>query len=212
MKRSELKSYIKEQILSTLGEDDRGDAIEELGMLLQDLEAKSDEARQLVKAIDPNEISRLDAYDAFNFGFSSNPNDTTLAAFYSDLTGEDGEMFEAGDGKVDTFQVDKTDRAAVDAAKKAADDDDIIQIGEQDDEETDKAAAKGAKKAVGKSKRLDAKIKALKTIEADMKSILNKYKKAEGEEKDKFKDQLKSKTALKKETEKEIERLEREMV
>jgi len=104
-----------------------------------------------------------------------------------------------------------------DVKRQADKDEDIIvvdksELAEQDDDETDKAAAKGAKKAVGKSKRLDAKIKALKTIEADMKSILNKYKKAEGEEKDKFKDQLKSKTALKKETEKEIERLEREMV
>ena len=193
MKRSELKSYIKEQILSTLGEDNTVSENKFLRASMEDLE-------QVIGNIaHTGEISEDEAIEL------------AIKKLKAMLDGRD-DLDEAGDGKIDTFQVDKTDRAAVDAAKKAADDDDVIQIGEQDDDETDKAAAKGAKKVVGKSKRLDAKIKALKSIEADMKSILNKYKKAEGEEKDKFKDQLKSKTALKKETEKEIERLEREMV
>ena len=105
-----------------------------------------------------------------------------------------------------------------DVKRQADKDEDIIvvdksELAEQDDDETDKAAAKGAKKAVGKSKRLDAKIKELKRIEADMKTELNAYKNAEGDDlKNAAKKQLKRLTALKKETKKEIERLENEMV
>ena len=86
-------------------------------------------------------------------------------------------------------------------------------VGEVEDEEADKEATKGARKNASKSKRLDAKINALKRIEADMQTELNAFKKAEG---DKLKDaalkQLKRLTVLKKETEQEIKRLENEMV
>ena len=114
-----------------------------------------------------------------------------------------------------TFQADKGDQSSIDAAKKAADKDDVIKISEMDDEEGDKEAAKGAKsfKSMGKSRRLDAKIKELKRIEADMKTELNAYKSAEGDDlKNAAKKQLKRLTGLKKETEAIIKKLEGEIV
>ena len=75
-------------------EDSREEAIEDLKYFLQDLEAKSEEARGIVQDINPNEADILDRYGAFDFGFSQNPNDTTLQSFYQELTGEDGEIFE----------------------------------------------------------------------------------------------------------------------
>ena len=111
-----------------------------------------------------------------------------------------------------TFQADKGDQSSIDAAKKSADKDDVIKISEIDDDEGDKEATKGARKNASKTKRLDAKIKAKKEIEADMKSCLKKYKDAEGEDKVAQKDKLKTLTALKKETEAEIKTLEGEII
>ena len=81
-------------------ENDREEAIEDLKYFLQDLEAKSEEARGIVQDIDPNDADRLDRYGAFNFGFSDNKYDTTLQSYYQELTGEDGEIYE-GDLDVD---------------------------------------------------------------------------------------------------------------
>ena len=81
-------------IKKDINEYDRDGAIEDLGMLLRDLEVKSDEARNIVQDINPNEADRLDRYGAFNFGFSDNKYDTTLQSFYQELTGEDGEIAE----------------------------------------------------------------------------------------------------------------------
>ena len=112
-----------------------------------------------------------------------------------------------------TLQADKGDQSAIDAAKKAADKDDVIKISEIDDEEGDKEATKGARKNASKTKRLDAKIKALKQIEADMKTELKAFKTAEGDAlKTAAKKQLKRLTGLKKETEAEIKKLESEII
>ena len=112
-----------------------------------------------------------------------------------------------------TFQADKSDQSSIDAAKKAADKDDVIKISEIDDEEGDKEATKGARKNASKTKRLDAKIKALQQIEADMKTELKAFKSAEGDdEKNAAKEQLKRLTDLKKEAKAEIKKLESEII
>lgn len=112
-----------------------------------------------------------------------------------------------------TFQADKGDQSSIDAAKKSADKDDVIKISEIDDDEGDKEATKGARKNSSKTKRLDAKIKALQQIEADMKTELKAFKTAEGDAlKTAAKKQLKRLTGLKKETEAEIKKLESEII
>jgi hypothetical protein len=75
-------------------EDSREEAIEDLKFFLQDLETKSEEARNIVQDIDPNEADRLDRYGAFNFGFSDNKYDSTLQSFYQELTGEMDENYD----------------------------------------------------------------------------------------------------------------------
>ncbi len=112
-----------------------------------------------------------------------------------------------------TFQADKGDQSSIDAAKKSADKDDVIKISEIDDDEGDKEATKGARKNASKTKRLDAKIKAKRDIEAQMKSALNAFKKADTDEsKETAKIALKKLTALKKEAEAEIKTLESEII
>ena len=112
-----------------------------------------------------------------------------------------------------TFQADKGDQSSIDAAKKSADKDDVIKISEIDDDEGDKEATKGARKNASKTKRLDAKIKALQQIEADMKTELKAFKTAEGDAlKTASKKQLKRLTDLKKETKAEIKKLESEII
>ena len=112
-----------------------------------------------------------------------------------------------------TFQADKGDQSSIDAAKKSADKDDVIKISEIDDNEGDKEAAKGARKNASKTKRLDAKIKAKRDIEAQMKSALNAFKKADTDEsKETAKIALKKLTALKKEAEAEIKTLEGDII
>ena len=112
-----------------------------------------------------------------------------------------------------TFQANKSDQSSIDAAKKSADKDDVIKISEIDDEEGDKEATKGARKNASKTKRLDAKIKALQQIEADMKTELKAFKSAEGDdEKNAAKKQLKRLTDLKKEAKAEIKKLESEII
>ena len=112
-----------------------------------------------------------------------------------------------------TFQADKGDQSSIEAAKKSDDKDDVIKISEIDDDEGDKEATKGARKNASKTKRLDAKIKAKKEIEAQMKSALNAFKKADTDEsKETAKIALKKLTALKKEAEAEIKTLEGEII
>ena len=73
-------------------------------------------------------------------------------------------------------------------------------------------ALKGAKAAKGKSKKLDTAITALSMIKKEMKTLVNQYKSAEGEEKQKLVGDLKIKTNIKKELEALISKLEQDVV
>ena len=82
----------------------------------------------------------------------------------------------------------------------------------EDEEKTEKDAVAQAKAARGKHKKLDIAVKALKDITTEMKSIAREYSKADGVEKEKIKDQLKTKTAKKKELESLVAKLEKNVV
>ena len=58
---------------------------------------KADEARNIVRDIFPNELSRLDGYGAFNMTYSNNRYDTTLGKFVERL---EEEGYEIEDGVV----------------------------------------------------------------------------------------------------------------
>ena len=79
--------------------------------------------------------------------------------------------------------------AAVQALKKELDD------LKEDDDIDDKDAVAQANKARGKHKKLDIAVKALKDISTEMKSLARKYSAADDVEKEKIKDDLKTKTS-----------------
>ena len=62
-----------------------------------DIDEKADEARNIVRDIFPNELSRLDGYGAFNMTYSNNRYDTTLGKFVERL---EEEGYEIEDGVV----------------------------------------------------------------------------------------------------------------
>ena len=72
-------------------------AIGELGDIIRDIDDKADEAREIVRQTFPNELSRLDAYGAFNMTYSNNRYDVTLGKFVERL---EEEGYEIEDGEV----------------------------------------------------------------------------------------------------------------
>ena len=73
------------------------DAVYDLRNIVDDIEQKSDDAREIVRTYFPNELSRLEGYGAFNLMYSNNRYDVTLGKFvdgleegdYDDLDDED---------------------------------------------------------------------------------------------------------------------------
>jgi len=83
---------------------------------------------------------------------------------------------------------------------------------EEDDDIDDKDAVAQANKARGKHKKLDIAVKAKKALETEMKSLARKYSAADEVEKEKIKDDLKTKTAKKKELESLVAKLEKDVI
>ena len=83
---------------------------------------------------------------------------------------------------------------------------------EEDDDTDDKDAVAQANKARGKHKKLDIALKAKKALETEMKSLARKYSAADDVEKEKIKDDLKTKTAKKKELESLVDKLSQNVV
>ena len=88
-----------------MGENTSQDnAVMELRNIIDELEEKAEEAREIVRQYFPNELSRLDGYGVFNVAYSGNRYDVTLGKFvdgledgdYDDLDDEDYPMQEVG--------------------------------------------------------------------------------------------------------------------
>ena len=73
------------------------DAIMELRNIVDEIDQKADEARDIVRDVFPNELSRLDGYGAFNVMYSYNRYDVTLGGFVDRL---EEEGYEIEDGQV----------------------------------------------------------------------------------------------------------------
>jgi hypothetical protein len=69
--------------------------VEIIRNIVDEIEQKADEARDIVRDIFPNELSRLDGYGAFNAMYSANRYDTTLGKFVDRLE-EEGYEIEDG--------------------------------------------------------------------------------------------------------------------
>jgi hypothetical protein len=239
MKKSELKSYIKETILTELSEDMKG-AIE--------LPANTPPSA-IKKYTDQNidvELIKEDEYPIF-----LSDQDITGTSFYGDtvtcspqllfdLIGEPQEAGNTGRDKVNYQWVCETDegdlftiydykeyrplsndeqvewhigarsskisRYAKDYIESSLNlkenKKSIKEEEEEDDEEKlDKKAQAAAKKSGGKVGKLQRITAHLKELEKEMKELVNKWKKAEGKEKEALLDKLKEKTKVKKELE-----------
>ena len=88
---------IKTDIKEDIKDFEVDNAIGELGDIVRDIDEKADEARNIIRDIFPNELSRLDAYGVFNMTYSNNRYDTTLGKFVERL---EEEGYEIEDGEV----------------------------------------------------------------------------------------------------------------
>lgn len=196
MKRSELKEFIKEEILTSLKEATIETSPQNLSKVKS--QAKDDD---IIKVVEDKEDNWADYTDIGQF---------YLEGFGKEHTLDDNQLENLGKKIVDQLYKGDVGKAY----------DDIVgrfrnkpkDIKENEDDDTEKDAVKAAKSARGKHKKLDIAVKALKDITTEMKSIAREYSKADGIEKEKIKDKLKTKTAKKKELESLVAKLEKDVV
>jgi hypothetical protein len=244
MKKSELKSYIKETIVAELSEDMKGaielpsntppSAIKKYTDQNIDVELVKEEDEE--KDLSPIFLSDQDATG------TSFHNHTVTCSPQSlfDLIGEPQEAENTGRDKVNYRWICETDKGDLftiydykeyrplsdneqvewhigarssKISQQAKDDIEsylnlkenkkpIKEEEEEDDEEKlDKKAQAAAKKSGGKVGKLQRITAHLKELEKEMKELVNKWKKAEGKEKEALLDKLKEKTKVKKELE-----------
>tara|TARA_R110000822_G_scaffold149056_8_gene288156 strand:+ start:1573 stop:2103 length:531 start_codon:yes stop_codon:yes gene_type:complete len=176
MKQSDLKEYIKEEIISVLSEDTKED-IEDTKELTAATKELADAKKDLV-----NEYENIGLADIEEMGYEAGEN------LFSQIR--------------DKFQNTPDFKAYFEGIKQGfLDNLGSYDLNEDidDDAEADKAASKGAKK-----EPLGKLAKKLAETEKEMKSILVKFKKAEGDEKEKHLKRLKELTKIKKELEKSL--------
>jgi len=196
MKRSKLKEFIKEEILTSLKEATIETSPQNLSKVKS--QAKDDD---IIKVVEDKEDNWADYTDIGQF---------YLEGFGKEHTLDDNQLENLGKKIVDQLYKGDVGKAY----------DDIVgrfrnkpkDIKENEDDDTEKDAVKAAKSARGKHKKLDIAVKALKDITTEMKSIAREYSKADGIEKEKIKDKLKTKTAKKKELESLVAKLEKDVV
>ena len=190
MKNSDLKQYIKEKIITTLSED-----MNNPRMILSDFYVKVG-GRNFAAAITDIEDDNLldDIVKALNF------REKDGVSYY-------GKMDEAIPTNDELDQIEDK----IDSIKQKADDLGIT-AENVDDDEDDKDAIKGAKKARGKFKKLDLAVQELEDLKTEMRSMARKYSEADGIEKEKIKNELKDKTSEKRELESYISKLEKDAI
>tara|TARA_B110000444_G_C18794365_1_gene574087 strand:+ start:338 stop:856 length:519 start_codon:yes stop_codon:yes gene_type:complete len=172
MKQSDLKEYIKEEIISVLSETATDDDIENQKELNKELE----KTKELVGE---ETLKNMGTADIEEMGYEEGEN------IFSRMRGESSPDLRAYFGGLKQGFLDSLGSYSLNE--------------DMDDDEADKAASKGAKKEpIGKiSKKLGE-------TQKEMKSVLVKFKKAEGGEKEKHLERLKELTKIKKELEKSL--------
>tara|TARA_R110001606_G_scaffold159369_2_gene303248 strand:+ start:273 stop:959 length:687 start_codon:yes stop_codon:yes gene_type:complete len=220
MKKSELKNYIKENILSMLSEDTAGEIekTKELTAAVKDLEAAKKEAGIEENELDPlpplsKNFADLSPEEMRRVGIEYDYED--IGQFYLERSGKEHNLTNNQLGKLGRQITDKlyggdlgkayndVVNSPIDAAAKRLADQgqlsnprytDGTSIKEDDDKEPSKSDIK-------KTKGLAKAKEELALLTREMKSLAKKYSKAEGEEKEKLVKTLKEKTKLKKELE-----------
>ena len=210
MKRSALKEFIKGEILATLTEASAEDVNNQ-----KDLNKELEKTAAISKELGLEENGEKDYWADY----------TDIGMFYME---KHGNIYQGKEQKLTDSQYEKLGKKIVDQlydgdigkaydeTYKAVKGNELKYKGSldenEDEEKTEKDAVAQAKAARGKHKKLDIAVKALKDITTEMKSIAREYSKADGVEKEKIKDQLKTKTAKKKELESLVAKLEKNVV
>ena len=178
MKKSELKNYIRENIISTLSEDTEAEIAKtkELTAAIQDLEAAKKEAGIEEDATPKGEDF---FYDYLDIGMSY------LEGFGKKHSLDDNQLEKLGKKIVDQLYKGDVGKAYDAIVKRGA-------MNEDEDKEPSDAEIK-------KNKSLAKAAEELAILTREMKSLAKKYSKAEGQEKEDLLNKLKSKTKLKKE-------------
>ena len=216
MKRSALKEFIKEEIFTSLSEDDETvKDIQDKKAARAELNKELEKTAELSKDLGLEENGKKDHWADY----------TDIGMFYME---KHGNIYQGKEQKLTDSQYEKLGKKIVDQlyggdvgkaydeTYKAVKGNELKYKGSldenEDEEKTEKDAVAQAKAARGKHKKLDIAVKALKDITTEMKSIAREYSKADGVEKEKIKDQLKTKTAKKKELESLVAKLEKNVV
>ena len=210
MKRSALKEFIKGEILATLTEASAEDVNNQ-----KDLNKELEKTAAISKELGLEENGKKDHWADY----------TDIGMFYME---KHGNIYQGKEQKLTDSQYEKLGKKIVDQlyggdvgkaydeTYKAVKGNELKYKGSldenEDEEKTEKDAVAQAKAARGKHKKLDIAVKALKDITTEMKSIAREYSKADGVEKEKIKDQLKTKTAKKKELESLVAKLEKNVI
>ena len=180
MKKSELKNYIRENIISTLSEDTEAEIekTKELTSAIKDLESAKKEAGIEEDATPKGEDF---FYDYLDIGMSY------LEGFGKKHSLDDTQLEKLGKKIVDQLYKGDVGKAYDAIVKRGA-------MNEDEDKEPTKSDIK-------KTKGLAKAKEELALLTREMKSLAKKYSKAEGADKEKLVKILKDKTKLKKELE-----------
>ena len=199
MKKSELKSYIKENIIGILEQEDTKISPE-------DVKAQQSYNAELKKTVDLQKQLGEDSFDGKG-------KDIKGMFAYLDLVRRAGKDFMNKGYIMKEFGLDSGEARGV-LGKYASQFEEYedVEIKEIDGDEDDKDAVKLAKAARGKFKKLDIAVKALKDITTNMKSLARKYSSANESDKEVIKNELKAKTSKKKELESLVAKLEKDAV
>ena len=193
MKKSELKSYIKENVRATLSESVDDESAEYYFDYLNKLRDSG-----------VTNMFGAGSYLQAQFGLDKQTARTILSKWMKSFSEN---VNEASPEDVKSQQdLNKEVEKTVQLKKDAGIEEDV------DEDDDDAKAIKQAKGARGKHKKLDLAVKALKNITTEMKSLARKYSKADESEKEKIKDILRVKTPQKKELESLVAKLEKDVV
>lgn len=192
MKKSELKAYIRENIIETLSEEEQipdAKEVEATTKALADLNKELAKSKELQKEEDASDAVDYDDYVDIGRGY--------LDGFRKPHSLNDDELEVLG--RKITKQLYKGD---IDKAYQ----DLVLRTRLKEEEDDDKDAIKAAEKARGKNKKYDIVLTQLKDVETEMRSLAREYSKADGTKKEELLKKLKDLTGRKNELKKEVDK------
>ena len=241
MKRSDLNKFIKENIIETLSESSSSEekriALRAVKSIAKYRNVSEDEAKiDLINAV--KELGSIKEADvdieipsiARQKANAKITNAKGFAQFilkaWNDISDEESESITSlQDLKIAKAKLEKVAKAEEEISEQLPSKEEVedttaavqnlkkeLDSLEEDDDIDDKDAVAQANKARGKHKKLDIAVKAKKALETEMKALARKYSAADDVEKEKIKDDLKAKTAKKKELESLVAKLEKDVV